>query len=240
MVSRAIACIGVGVVLATPLSSSSHEILNPELVRRLMGEIALASWESHQESDPDGEALYRLGEKVEQLVEVMNQDNSSHGSSDGLTPLLVQRLETYQIKVSLSERDRRFDYDLAAFREYLNRVPKGKRAAAAQFRLIARTFYWTLDPDPSRLANTDVPGVLKAIAEEERFLKDYQGDIKTKEVRVFLAVDYYRLYKNVQSPDRSVRYERLARHALEEVKTRYPGSMEGRAAEALLESFKGS
>ncbi len=42
MVSRAIACVVVGVVLATPLSSSSHEILNPELVRRLMGEIALA------------------------------------------------------------------------------------------------------------------------------------------------------------------------------------------------------
>jgi hypothetical protein len=240
MVSRAIGCVVVGVVLATPLSSSSHELLNPELVRRLMGEIALASWESHEESDPDGEALYRLGEKVEQLVEVMNQDISSHGSSDGLTQLLVQRLETYQIKVSWSERDRRFDYDLAAFREYLNRVPKGKRAAAAQFRLIARTFYWTLDPDPSRLANTDVPGVLKAIAEEERFLKDYQGDIKTREVRFFLAVDYYRLYKNVQGPDRSVRYERLARHALEEVKTGYPGSMEGRAAEALLESFKGS
>jgi hypothetical protein len=134
--------------------------------------------------------------------------------------------------------DRRFDYDLAAFREYLIRAPKGRRAAAAQFRLIARTFYQSLAPDPSRLANTDVPGVLKAIAEEERFLKDYQGDVKTKEVRFFLAVDYYRVYKNVQSADRRVGYERLARRALEEVKARYPGSMEGRAAEALLESFQ--
>ncbi len=236
MVSRAAACVVVSVVLATPLSSSSHDVLDPEVVRRLMVEIAQAVQDSQEASDPDGEALYRLGETVEQLVELMNLDISLHGRSDLLTQLVVKQLEMYQVNVRLS--DSRFDYDLAAFREYLIRAPKGRRAAAAQFRLIARTFYQSLAPDPSRLANTDVPGVLKAIAEEERFLKDYQGDVKTKEVRFFLAVDYYRVYKNVQSADRLVRYERLARRALEEVNARYPGSMEGRAAQALLESFK--
>lgn len=236
MVSRAAACVVVSVVLATPFSSSSHEVLDPELVRRLMVEIGQAVQDSQEASDPDGEALYRLGETVEQLVELMNLDISLHGRSDPLTQLVVKQLEMYQINVTLS--DSRFDYNLAAFREYLIRAPKGRRAAAAQFRLIARTFYQTLAPDPSRLANTDVPGVLKAIADEERFLKDYQGDVKTKEVRFFLAVDYYRLYKNVQSADRLVQYERLARRALEEVKARYPGSMEGRAAQALLENFK--
>ena len=103
--------------------------------------------------------------------------------------------------------------------------------------MIARTFYQTLTSDPSRLANTDVPGVLKAIAEEERFLKDYQGDLRAKEVRFFLAVDYYRVCKNVQGEDRLAQYQRLAKRALGEVKARYPGSMEGRAAEVLLDSF---
>jgi hypothetical protein len=236
MVSRAAASVVVGIVLATPFSSSSHEVLDPELVRRLMVEIGQAVQDSQEVSDPDGEALYRLGDRVEQLVELMNLDISLHGRTDALTQLVLKQLEMYQINVRLS--DSRFDYDLAAFREYLIRAPKGRRAAAAQFRLIARTFYQSLAPDPSQLANTDVPGVLKAIDEEERFLKDYQGDVKTKEVRFFLAVDYYRVYKNVQSVDRLVRYERLARRALEEVKARYPGSIEGRAAEALLEGFK--
>jgi hypothetical protein len=236
MVSRAAACVVVSVVLATPFSSSSHDVLDPEVVRRLMVEIAQAVQDSEEASDPDGEALYRLGETIEQLVELMNLDISLHGRSDLLTQLVVKQLEMYQVSVRLS--DRRFDYDLAAFREYLIRAPRGRRAAAAQFRLIARTFYQSLAPDPSRLANTDVPGVLKAIAEDERFLKEYPGDVKTKEVRFFLAVDYYRVYKNVQSTDRLVRYERLARGALEEVKARYPGSMEGRAAQTLLESFK--
>ncbi|HKA54588.1 MAG TPA: hypothetical protein VKJ47_13090 [Candidatus Binatia bacterium] len=238
MRSLAGAWVVVGVVLATPFRASSHDIVDPELVRRLMTEIALAAWDSQQESDPEGEVLYRLGEKVEQLVELMNQEISSHGGSDQLTQLLVKRLESYEINVRLSERDNRFDYDLAAFREYLIRAPKGRRASAAEFRLIARAFYQTLDQDPSRLANTDVPSVLKAIAEEERFLKNYPGDERAKQVRFFLAVDYYRVCKNVQGEDRLIQYERLARRALADVKARYPGSMEGRAAEVLLESFQ--
>jgi len=237
MMRRAAACVVVGLVLAIPFTSSSHAVLDPELIRRLMVQIAQASKESRDGPDPESEALYRLGEKVEQLVELMNQDISSHGSSDPLAQLVLKRLETYQIKVAFSERNNRFDYDLAAFREYIMRAPKGRRAAAAQFRLIARTFYQTLPPDPSQLANADVPVVLKAVSEEERFLKEHEGDEKTKEVRFFLAVDYYRLYKNAHGPDQMVRYERLARRTLEEVKGRYPGSMEGRAAEALLENF---
>jgi TolA-binding protein len=238
MVRRAVARIVVGLVLTTAFSSPSHVILDPELVRRLMVEIAQASKESREGSDTEGEALYRLGEKVEQLVELMNQDISSHGGSDPLAQLVLKRLETYQIKVAFSERNNRFDYDLAAFREYISRAPKGRRSAGARFRLLARTFYQTLAPEPSQLANEDVPIVQKAIAEEEGFLKQYEGDVKTKEVRFFLAVDYYRLYKNVHGPDQVVRYERLARRTLEEVKARYPGSIEGRAAEALLDNLR--
>jgi len=238
MVSRAAARVVVGLVLAAPFSSSSHVVLDPQLVQQLMVEIAQASNESREGSDREGEALYRLGEKVEQLVELMNLDISSHGSSDLFAQLVVKRLETYQIKVLFSERNNRFDYDLAAFREYLIRAPKGRRAAAARFRLIARTFYQSLGPDPSQLANTDVSQVLSAVAEEERFLKEYAGNEKTKEVRFFLAVDYYRLYKNSERPDQVTRYERLSRRALGEVKARYPGTMEGRAAEALLEGFR--
>ena len=238
MLSRAAACVVVGLVVAAPSSSLSHVVLDPALVERLMVEIAKASKESREGSDPEGEALYRLGEKVEQLVELMNLDISSHGRGDVFAQLVMKRLETYQIKVAFSERNNRFDYDLAAFREYLIGAPKGRRAAGARFRLIAGTFYQTLGPDPSRLTNGDVSDVLGAVAEEERFLKDYPGDEKTKEVRFFLAVDYYRLYKNSERPDKVTRYERLSRRALEEVKARYPGSMEGRAAEALLEGFK--
>src|SRR5262249_37731346 len=65
MIYRAAACVVIGIVLAAPFSSSSHTVLDPELVDRLMVEIAQASDESRKESDADGEALYRLGEKVE-------------------------------------------------------------------------------------------------------------------------------------------------------------------------------
>lgn len=235
--SRTIASILVAALLAASLSSLAHVVLDPELVQGMLVEIARYSKESREGPDTDGEALYRLGEKVQELVALLNQDVSSHGKSDVLAQLLLKRLENYQVRVLFSERENRFAYDLAAFSEYLNRAPKGKHAAAARFQLIARAFHQTLGADPSELVNTDASGVLRAVAEEERFLKEYPEDAKAKEVRFFLAVDYYRLHKNAGAPDEASRYRRLALQTLDEVRTQYPGTLEARAAETLLEGL---
>ncbi len=236
--ARGIAPALLGVLLALPVPVLAHVVLDPDLVHRMVVEIAQYQRQSRDESNPDAEALYRVGEKAQELVDLLNQDVSSHGKADLLAQLVVKRLETYQVKVTFSEREARFAYDLTAFREYLERAPKGKRAAEARFRLITRAFYDTVDADPSTLVNTDVSGLAVAVAQEERFLRDYPRDARTREVRFFLGVDYYRLSKNVGAPDRATQYRRLSRQVLEAVLSEYPGTVEARAAEALLEKLR--
>jgi len=239
--ARLIAGLILGALLAVPVPSFPHVVLDPELVHGILVDIAQTHKASRDGPNTEArvEALYRLGEKVQGLVELMNQDLSSHRQSDPFVQLLLRRLQAYGVRIVFREQQRRYAYDQAAFREYLNLVPQGKRAPEARFQVIARTFYETLGADPSRLVETDVPGLLTATTEAEQFLKEYPRHERAKDVQFFLAVDYYRLLKNVKDPIRAREYERLAREALERVVTRYPGSVEARAAEALLEGLKG-
>ncbi|MFQ5882118.1 MAG: tol-pal system YbgF family protein, partial [Candidatus Methylomirabilales bacterium] len=140
--------------------------------------------------------------------------------------------------ITFVQRKMQYAYDLAAFQEYLRRSPRGKRAADIRFQLIAQTFYQSLGKKVAELFNVDVAGLLKAVVEEEKFLKDYPDYKKVKEVKFFLAVDYYRLYKNSRDPMKVKEYEKLSLEALEGVVKRYHGTVEARAAEGLLETLK--
>jgi TolA-binding protein len=222
--------------LATaPLAARAHDVVDPERLQQALVEVARAQRAAHA-ADADPEALYGLGEKVEAIVDLLNQEVAAHGGNDLLSRLVADRLHAYGLQLRFSERDRRYAYDLAAFREYLERAPAGPSAPAAWYRLLARTFHDGLGDDPSKLAAADAGALAEAAAEEERFLRRYPADEKAREVQFFLAVDYYRLAKAGRSPQRA-RYRRLGREALTRVRERFPDTMEARAAETLLEDL---
>jgi hypothetical protein len=221
-------CAG-SLVLGIALPAPGHVLLDPDVAEGVLAEIARLSKESRKGTQAD-EAVYRLGVTVETLVGLMNQDAAAHGQSDVLAQLIVKRLEANQVAVRV--RDGRFEYDLAAFREYLWRAPSGPRAAAARFRLIAQDFYRSSGDDPLRTDGADLAGLRSAIEEEERFLRDYPADASAKEVQFFLAVDYCRLQAFITEPVRP--YLDRCRAGLRDVMARRPGTMEARAAEALL------
>lgn len=229
----------LGVV--APTSSHGHVILEPEVVQGILQDISRFRKESQEGRTEEArlEALYDLGEKIHGLVELMNKDMGSHGVSDLLAKLIVRRLQEYGIQVSFMERTKRYAYDSAAFREYLDRSPKGRRAADIKYRLIADAFYRTLSLDAPGMFQGDVKGLMAAVAEEEAFLKDFPDDRRAKEVRLFRATDYYRLFKNTRDPVHAKRYENLALQALQGVVAQYRGSPEARAAEGLLERLRG-
>lgn len=230
----------LGVLLVGAVPSLAHVVLDQETIHGILVEIARDRGAFRQAADREAraETLYRLGEKVQGLVELLNQDLSSHGTSDLFSRLLLKRLEAYGVVVVFQEPERRYAYDLAAFREYLELAPEGKQAPDARFQLIARSFYETLGTDPAKLVKTDVAGLMRAVAEEERFLRDYPQHGRAKEVLFFAGVDHYRLYRSVKDPDQMKKYEGRSREALETVVARYPGSIEARAAETLLEGLR--
>src|SRR4029453_9039171 len=117
-------------------------------------------------------------------------------------------------------------YDLAAFADYVRRAPRGRWAPEAKFRLIARKFYATLGTDPATLVGTDVGALLAALAEEERVLAEHPPHERADTVRFFVAVDHYRIARNLTDPVRAREHERRARQG---VPQRGGGSKIGRA-----------
>jgi hypothetical protein len=223
-------------LVAFPVAGQGHAILDPKQLQQALAEIASSGREARQ-APADGEPLYAFGEKVEALVDLLNQDLAGHGTSDVLARLVVDRLRAYEVQVEFSEPERRYVYDLAAFREYLDRAPHGGRAPAAWFRLLAREFHRSAGAAPFRLTAADGAAVARAVAAEEQFLRRYPGDEKAREVRFFLAVDYYRL-ATAEGLSRRARYRRLCRDALQVVRAQAPGTLEARTAEVLLENLR--
>jgi hypothetical protein len=82
--------------------------------------------------------------------------------------------------------------------------------------------------------------LIPAVADAERFLEDFPNDPRAKEVRLFRATDYYRLFRSARDPVTARRYAEFARQALREVLARHGGTPEARAAEGLLEQLPGS
>ena len=218
-----------------PLAARAHDVVDPERFQQALVEVVRAQRQA-QVPGADAEALYGLGEKVEAVVDLLNLQAAAHGEGDILGRLVAERLRAYGLPLRFSERERRYAYDLAAFREYLQRAPSGPRAPAAWYRLLARAFHEGTGGDPGALAAADVAAVGRAAEEEERFLQRYPNDERAGKVRFFLAVDYYRLAMAEGGPRRA-RYLRLGREALNGVRQRQPGTMEARTAEALLDDL---
>lgn len=236
----AIALVPLFLALVAPPLSQGHTILEPEAVQGILLDISRFHKESREGTREEArlEALYELGQRVHGLVELMNKDIGAHGFSDLFARLIVRRLHEYGIQVSFVERMNQYAYDLAAFREYLERASRGIRAADVRYRLIADAFYRTLSMDTPGMFNGNLEGLVRAVAEEEAFLKDFPDDKRAKEVHLFRATDYYRLFRNSRNLVETGRYESLALEALRKVVAQYPGSPEARAAEGLLERLK--
>ena len=191
----------LGILLLTALPAEAHVVLDGQTVQPVLVDIVRQLREARDGVTEEGrlEALYALGEQAQSLADLMNMDVTSHGQSL-YADLLVQRLEEYGIRIRRVEGSTRYVYDMAAFKEYLKRSPRGKRAAEASYRLMAQAFYGSIGSDPGALVDIDIDQLRAAIRREEAFIKDFPKSDKLKAVRFFLAMDYYRLSRHSQIP----------------------------------------
>lgn len=217
--------------ILAPGPARAHDVVQAAQLEATLAEIARLQAQARAGGSP--EVLYALGERVEQVVDLVNLDAAEHGSADPLGRLVVARLRSWSLGVEFSDVERRYVYDLEAFRAYLARAPGGARAAAAWYRLLARGFYGRQGPDPSSPPPLDAPATARAAQEEKRFLDRHPTHERAREVHLFLAVDWCRLASAERPPDRS--HRQRCRGALQLIRTRYPDTMEARTAEALLE-----
>ena len=240
---RVVGCIVIALTLCAltgwPGLLCSHALLDPEVAHAMLVEIAehQSSARSERNQEARAETLFRLGGRVQALVDLLDQDALAHDGPSPLALLLLKRLEAYEVSVTYSEKGKRFSYDQAAFRQYLKLAPKGSHAAEARFQILSEMFHATLTAGPSVVTPADRPGVIRAVTDEEQFLRDYPQHPKAKEVRFFLGVDCHRLSRDLADLNKAAQYERCAKQALERVADEYPGSIEARASSALLEAM---
>ncbi len=226
--------LAVAVALLAALPTAAHDI---ERAEALLTDVA-----AHRRAASDGatdveraEAVFHLGESVEALVEALNADVAAHGTPDLFAERVAARLQAHAIGVTWTPAASRYVYDQAALREYLRRAPRGRFAPEAKFRLMAQRFYATLGADPDVLVGTDMAALQRAAVEEERFLADYPAHPRAETVRFFLAVDHYRIARNVRDPARRAEHARRARQALQQTVEQSSQTFDVRAAQTLLE-----
>lgn len=226
--------LAVALGLVTALPAAAHDIGRAEA---LLAEVAAqrrAAVEAPGERER-AEAIFRLGESVEALVEALNADVAAHGGRDLYAELVVRRLQAQAVQVVWAPAVNRYLYDLAAFRDYLRRAPRGRAAPEARFRIMAQQFYASLGADPDVLVGTDVPALRRAAAEAERFLAAHGDHPRAGTVRFFLAVDHYRIARHDIDSSRRAAHARRARQVLQQTAERSAEPFEVRAAQTLLE-----
>jgi TolA-binding protein len=136
------------------------------------------------------------------------------------------------------ERNARYAPDLAQYEEYLRRSPSGPRAADAKFRVIAELFQRSAGRRADEIVDGRVEELRDAVVRKEAFLQDHPRHERARDVRFFLAMDYYRLSRN-GTGTATKQYEQLARRALQQVMQEQPGTAEARSAEVGLETLAG-
>ena len=226
--------LAIALALTSILPAAAHDI---ERAEALLTDVA-----AHRRGAADAategeraEATFRLGVAVATLVEALNADVAAHGTRDLFAERVAERLQAHAVNVVWAPAANRYVYDLAAFRDYLRRTPRGPSAPEAKFRLMAERFYATLGADPDRLVGTTVTALERAVAEEERFLAEHAGHPRADAVRFFAAVDHYRIARHVGDPTRRAAHAQRARQALQQTVERSTEPFDVRAAQTLLD-----
>lgn len=182
---------------------------------------------------PRAEAWFELGVAAGALTTLINDEVAAHGSQEkALIDLGISRTRELGIAIAYDAPKKKFFYDNAAFRRYLELLPRGARAAAASFKLIEGDFF--------QASATDAPAIRAAAERKRLFLRQHRSFEGAVEVHLMLSVDYRDLYRHSKAAGDSAnrdRYRDLTRQQLRTLMKSYPQAEQAEIARRMLQRF---
>lgn len=179
------------------------------------------------------ELRLQLAVEADALTTLINDEVAEHGSQEkALIDLGLRRTRELGVSITYDAPKKKFFYDGAGFREYLEAQPKGPHAAGAHFKLIELDFF--------RGTGSDTAALEAAAARKQQFVRQHASYPNTPEVHLMLAVDYrdlHRLHKSAGRTAETTRYRDLTRQQLRLLMRAFPDAEQAEIARRMLQRF---
>jgi hypothetical protein len=179
------------------------------------------------------DAVFALGLEGDALATLLSDEVIAHGMQEKpLIDLALARTKELGVAITYNREKRKFFYDGAGFRRYLEMAPAGRHAAQASFKMLEGDFYQSTAGDIDR--------VLAAAERKKAFLARYPKFQLNVEVTLMLAIDYRDLFLHYDAREdgkNRTRYRDLVRQQFRLVMRRFPGTEQADIARKLLQRF---
>ncbi len=179
------------------------------------------------------QALFQIGVEADGLASLINDEIASHGMQEReLIDLALSRTGESGILISYNREKKKFFYDGAAFRQYLQAAPAGPHAADAEFVLLSYQFYQS--------TGTDMQALAAGAEAKQHFRARYPKFKGNAELGLYLAIDYrdlYRHYRDAHDAANAERYRLLTRAEYQRITRQYSGTEQASSARQLLRRF---
>ncbi len=196
----------------------------------------MARLEQQAAGGPDvqrAQALFQIGVEADGLASLINDEIVSHGMQErGLIDLALSRTKEFGIVIAYNREKKKFFYDGAAFRQYLQAAPGGPHAADAEFVLLSYQFYQS--------TGTDMQALVAGAEAKQHFRARYPKFKGNAELGLYLAIDYrdlYRHYRDAHDAANAERYRLLTRAEYQRITRQYSGTEQASSARQLLRRF---
>jgi len=225
------------VSLIMPLQSLSDEAvltaedLNDSLKRMQRIQLEIETSDSANQQD----LVFQLGIEADNLAILLtNEVILNNLNQRGLIDLAMDRTFDMGINYLWFPEKRRFVYDGAAFRKYLELAPEGMNAAESAYRLLEQEFFQSTGDD-------DVDTLVESAHRKQAYLNKYADNMRAPKVGILLAIDYrdiWRSYRGSGDQGNALAYSEKTRDQFQWIIETHPNAQESEIAKGLLQRFE--
>lgn len=225
---------GLLLCLLTGAVGASEVILTADDLNTTLKEMQRLKQKMDTDTAARPDALFQTGILARDLAATLSEEVALYDAQQGgLIQLALDRTAELGVQIDWVGEKKRFLYDSAAFREYLQLAPSGPHAAESAYEMLETEFVGINPENPAALQ--------KAAQHKLDYLQQYADAKKAAEVALLLAIDYrdiWRLYKAAADAANEKQYREMTLAQFRKVSETYAGARQAKIAAGLQSRFE--